>query len=231
MPGCRQQALRHPADLFWEAINELVQQEQVRRRRDRERSVRHERRAVGRRRHSAARRRRGQQVCGGSVGGCWSCFDGSWTNGRLSFAYQWRRDGTPVQAGTGDTHAVQTCDQGADADVCGRDVERRWSGVARNEQRHRGRGATLPARDRQPKPKLARDSDSRARGAHARTARTAALQLRAVQVRRVAARTELWARCAVRGRLGLSSGADPQRAASRVSPHWTRTDRARRTRN
>ena len=34
------------------------------------------------------------------MGRCWSCFDGSWTNGRLSFAYQWRRDGTRLGPAT-----------------------------------------------------------------------------------------------------------------------------------
>ena len=72
-------------------------------------------------------------------------------NGRLSFAYQWRRDGTPVQAGTGDTHAVQTCDQGADADVFGRDVERGAASPATSNGIG-GRAATLPARDRQKNP-------------------------------------------------------------------------------
>jgi hypothetical protein len=41
-----------------------------------------------------------------------SCSTGTWTNDPTSYAYQWYRDGTPIQGATMSSYVVQTSDEG-----------------------------------------------------------------------------------------------------------------------
>ena len=46
------------------------------------------------------------------AGGKLTCSPGSWTGAPTSFAYQWSRDGTPIQGTTSSTYTVQKSDEG-----------------------------------------------------------------------------------------------------------------------